>query len=99
MSSSACSYDSSSIRSISSSESPYDGLTWIGNVSIPVVSSRAIRAGMPSASTTNVIVTRAMPAVMGGKPRKVKRASERQFSTVSRSPCRTWMSKPVWLSA
>ncbi len=40
-----------------------------------------------------------MPAIIGGSPRSVNRASERHASTVSRSPWTTWMSKPVWLSA
>ena len=64
-----------------------------------MVSSFAITLSRPSASIRNVISTRAMPAIIGGTPRSVNRASERHASAVSRSPCTTWMSNPVWLSA
>ena len=36
---------------------------------------------------------------MGGMPFSVKRARLRQSATISRSPCTTWISKPVWLSS
>ena len=65
----------------------------------PVLCSFAATERMPSASTWKRTSTRAMPAGIGGMPVSRKRASERQSSTSSRSPCSTWMSSafcPSW---
>src|SRR5438128_2249447 len=40
-----------------------------------------------------------MPAGIGGIPRSLNFASDRLSCTSSRSPCRTWISTAVWLSA
>ena len=97
MSSAACANDSCSMRAMSSSPRPYDGLT-VTAASTPEVSSRADTASRPSASTWNVTRMRAAPAAIGGIPRSSKRASERQSLMRSRSPCTTWIAIAVWPS-
>ena len=66
---------------------------------MPVVSSRADDAQ----DAVGVDQERHLqPRHAGGhrrNPRSLKRASERQSSTISRSPCTTCRSNPVWLSA
>ena len=88
MSSEAWACDSSSIRAISVSVRPYDGLT-VTAASMPVVCSRAETESRPSASTWNVTRIRAAPATIGGIPRSSKRASDLQSATRSRSPWTT----------
>lgn len=57
--------------------------------STPVPCSRAVTLRRPSASTWKVTRTRAAPAAIGGIPRNSNRASDRQSTTRSRSPCTT----------
>ena len=70
----------------------------VTEASTPLVVSRADTASSPSASTWKVTRMRALPAAIGGMPRSSKRASERQSSTSSRSPCTTWIAIAVWPS-
>ena len=50
------------------------------------------------ASIWNRTSMRGSPAGIGGMPRSLKRASDRQSAASSRSPCSTWTSTAVWLS-
>jgi hypothetical protein len=65
----------------------------------PVESSRAVTWSKPFSSTSEFDLE---PRHAGGHrwdALSEKRASERQLAASSRSPCTTWSSKPVWLSA
>ena len=88
MSACACSNDSMSMRSTSWSVRPYDGLTSIV-CAMSVRSSDAATLRIPFASIWNLTSIRGRPAGIGGIPRSLNRASERQSFASSRSPCST----------
>ena len=54
---------------------------------------------MPLASMSNVTSICGTPRGAGGMPSRMKRPSERLSCANSRSPCSTWISTLVWLSA
>src|SRR2546427_704776 len=54
---------------------------------------------MPLASRSKVTSICGMPRGEGGIPSRWKRPSVRLSRAISRSPCRTWTSTEVWLSA
>ena len=94
---------SRALRSACARRRRRSGGSWVGTAiscEMPVVVSRAVTLSRLFSSTLCSTSSRAMPAGIGGMPRQEKRASERQSAgRNSRSPCTTWSSKPVWLSA
>src|SRR2546421_696367 len=71
----------------------------VTDCSRPVPLSCALTLRMPFPSRSNVTSTCGMPRGAGGMPSRWNRPSVRLSRAISRSPCRTWTSTDVWLSA
>ena len=67
--------------------------------SLPVALSLAFTLMMPFASISKVTSIWGIPRCAGGIPSRRKRPSDILSPAIGRSPCKTWMSTAVWLSA
>ncbi len=67
--------------------------------SLPVALSRALTFRMPLASMSKVTSICGTPRGAGRMPSRMNRPSDLLSAAMVRSPCRTWISTLVWLSA
>src|SRR5216684_2683805 len=97
-SSPACASASLTMRSTSTLPRVEDAVI-VTDCSRPVPLSCALTLRMPLASRSYVTSICGMPRGAGAMPSRWKRPSVRLSRAISRSPCRTWTSTDVWLSA